>query len=367
MIDQLPPLVFEEIQPQNQSDSTQEWLLETYNLLTRADFSPPELIPGLYTTKYCHGLYIPDRYIDGCITKVSATFMGLPEGVNFRCRLLVEDLPWGDIVSGVSGETVEMSVRAQADNVYLDFELYNIPAATILQFPRLFVKVAIEGYEDWQEPDILDHPRPTRSIRHDFVARRIIQTTMQEMRPSPMTKVFYDLKHDNTSQGGKSQGVLLEYYLKMPGCWDFIEYAAFSIVSWHVFKLAEYRLMDQYQVTLNVGALVNQSFNMLGRLRGGQSLHILQIRTTDDRAGSIRSLETTWGENGWHPHTHDLVFLNRISASVIQFSEESKMKSSAEWEGFCMRTIRGKKIVAQIDPEAKGAKFKGILFSGKDV
>jgi hypothetical protein len=27
------------------------------------------------------------------------------------------------------------------------------------------------------------------------------------------------------------------------------------------------------------------------------------------RAGSIRSLETTWGENGWHPHTHDLVFI----------------------------------------------------------
>lgn len=29
------------------------------------------------------------------------------------------------------------------------------------------------------------------------------------------------------------------------------------------------------------------------------------------RAGSIRSLEATWGENGWHPHTHDLVFLRR--------------------------------------------------------
>lgn len=27
------------------------------------------------------------------------------------------------------------------------------------------------------------------------------------------------------------------------------------------------------------------------------------------RAGSIRSLEATWGANGWHPHTHDLVFL----------------------------------------------------------
>jgi hypothetical protein len=27
------------------------------------------------------------------------------------------------------------------------------------------------------------------------------------------------------------------------------------------------------------------------------------------RAGSVRSLEVTYGENGWHPHTHDLVFL----------------------------------------------------------
>lgn len=28
-----------------------------------------------------------------------------------------------------------------------------------------------------------------------------------------------------------------------------------------------------------------------------------------DRAGSVRSLEVTHGNNGWHPHTHDLVFL----------------------------------------------------------
>lgn len=27
------------------------------------------------------------------------------------------------------------------------------------------------------------------------------------------------------------------------------------------------------------------------------------------RAGSVRSLEVTHGDNGWHPHTHDLVFL----------------------------------------------------------
>ena len=36
-----------------------------------------------------------------------------------------------------------------------------------------------------------------------------------------------------------------------------------------------------------------------------------RIMGAAERAGSIRSLETTWGENGWHPHTHDLVFTNR--------------------------------------------------------
>ena len=29
------------------------------------------------------------------------------------------------------------------------------------------------------------------------------------------------------------------------------------------------------------------------------------------RAGNIRSLETTWGANGWHPHVHELVYLAR--------------------------------------------------------
>jgi hypothetical protein len=30
-----------------------------------------------------------------------------------------------------------------------------------------------------------------------------------------------------------------------------------------------------------------------------------------ERAGSVRSLEVTSGANGWHPHTHDLVFVKR--------------------------------------------------------
>jgi hypothetical protein len=35
-----------------------------------------------------------------------------------------------------------------------------------------------------------------------------------------------------------------------------------------------------------------------------------RITVAAGRAGNIRSLETTWGENGWHPHVHELVFLS---------------------------------------------------------
>lgn len=34
-----------------------------------------------------------------------------------------------------------------------------------------------------------------------------------------------------------------------------------------------------------------------------------RISADAGRAGNIRSLETTWGENGWHPHVHELVFM----------------------------------------------------------
>lgn len=38
------------------------------------------------------------------------------------------------------------------------------------------------------------------------------------------------------------------------------------------------------------------------------------------RAGSIRSLEVTWGEeNGWHPHTHDLVYVQGDLAALIDY------------------------------------------------
>jgi hypothetical protein len=42
------------------------------------------------------------------------------------------------------------------------------------------------------------------------------------------------------------------------------------------------------------------SFKNSRRFKGWSSEH--------ERMGSVRSLEVTWGVNGWHPHTHDLIF-----------------------------------------------------------
>lgn len=37
--------------------------------------------------------------------------------------------------------------------------------------------------------------------------------------------------------------------------------------------------------------------------------------------GSVRSLEVTHGENGWHPHTHELVFVDGSSSSDLELIE----------------------------------------------
>jgi hypothetical protein len=60
-----------------------------------------------------------------------------------------------------------------------------------------------------------------------------------------------------------------------------------------------------------------------------------RIMADAGRAGSIRSLETTWGENGWHPHTHDLVFLVR----ELTITEVDTLKS--EWARLCLKNGLG--------------------------
>jgi hypothetical protein len=53
------------------------------------------------------------------------------------------------------------------------------------------------------------------------------------------------------------------------------------------------------------------------------------------RAGSIRSLETTWGENGWHPHVHELVFVKR----ELTMTEVDQLKS--DWYRICIKCDLG--------------------------
>lgn len=38
--------------------------------------------------------------------------------------------------------------------------------------------------------------------------------------------------------------------------------------------------------------------------------HGKRIRTKYNIAGSVRSLEVTWGRNGWHPHYHEVLFID---------------------------------------------------------
>jgi hypothetical protein len=38
--------------------------------------------------------------------------------------------------------------------------------------------------------------------------------------------------------------------------------------------------------------------------------------------GSVRSLEVTHGQNGWHPHTHDLIFLDNTNQDNLQLLEQ---------------------------------------------
>jgi hypothetical protein len=51
------------------------------------------------------------------------------------------------------------------------------------------------------------------------------------------------------------------------------------------------------------------------QMKSGKAWQLL--KDDYDWMGSIRSLETTYGENGWHPHQHELILLNaKLSKSA---------------------------------------------------
>jgi hypothetical protein len=76
--------------------------------------------------------------------------------------------------------------------------------------------------------------------------------------------------------------------------------------------------------------LLDQQADALKRLRRGAPWERFKART--GFRGLIRSLEVTHGDNGWHPHTHELWF---VSPDVD--AESMRAQIVARWESVCIR------------------------------
>lgn len=76
--------------------------------------------------------------------------------------------------------------------------------------------------------------------------------------------------------------------------------------------------------------LLDQQATALKLLRAGQPWE--RFKTCIDYQGLIRSLELTHGDNGWHPHTHELWFVRSSVDAALMLPEILK-----RWESACMR------------------------------
>ena len=63
----------------------------------------------------------------------------------------------------------------------------------------------------------------------------------------------------------------------------------------------------QHHMGMNLDAILDAMLKAFGRFKTGRSWQ--GITYSFRWAGSVRALEVTHGENGWHPHMHELVFL----------------------------------------------------------
>jgi hypothetical protein len=80
------------------------------------------------------------------------------------------------------------------------------------------------------------------------------------------------------------------------------------------------------------------------------------------RLGSVRSLEVTWGENGWHPHAHELVFANAGGLGEGEPDDTGRLASSAIDE------LRGAWINALLKAGlATNAQLQWLLLYALDV
>jgi hypothetical protein len=76
--------------------------------------------------------------------------------------------------------------------------------------------------------------------------------------------------------------------------------------------------------------LLAQQADALHRLRAGAPWG--RVKAWAGYRGLIRALELTHGQNGWHPHTHELWFVRRDLAA-----DELRAKVLARWESACIR------------------------------
>lgn len=70
-----------------------------------------------------------------------------------------------------------------------------------------------------------------------------------------------------------------------------------------------------------LGQLLEQQADALTRLRGGAPWQ--RFRKNNGYQGLIRGLETTFGQNGWHPHTHEIWFVSRAAVADLSTPEKA--------------------------------------------
>lgn len=83
----------------------------------------------------------------------------------------------------------------------------------------------------------------------------------------------------------------------------------------HSGKVLLMTLTFPHEYDMPLAELLEKFANALTKFKNSRAFKRIfgtpQSPGTYERAGSVRSLEVTHGANGWHPHTHDLVFLKK--------------------------------------------------------
>lgn len=78
--------------------------------------------------------------------------------------------------------------------------------------------------------------------------------------------------------------------------------------------------------SMNLSQALKQLQTAYRRFKSGKGWQ--QLAPIGEQIHSVRSIEVTIGDNGWHPHIHELVFADPVSNAAL---EVFKAKSAARW------------------------------------